>query len=197
MTFFTVKMRVTLTDIGRIAIIQIRIQIPDTRTVNTHIIAETQVRHIRQLIADTCRRYHIIKIFVEVITFAQQVFHFLLGMFIAHTQSSGNLLRPQPITHICSQNVVLMFVMRAMLFIQYIVSRSSYLTFITVVFRRVVTKNIFSSGFQCMYLADGCCIVSLKSMFRSILRTIVIQVIQTLQEVFPISSGMHVIISGV
>ena len=184
MTLFTVEVRVTLTDISRIAIIQIRIQIPDTRTVNTHIIAETQVRHIRQLIADTCRRYHIVKVLIEVITSAQQVFHFLLGMFIAHT-------------HICSQNVVLMFIMRAMLFIQYIVSRSPYLTFITVVFRRIVTENIFSSGFQCMYLADRRCIVSLKSMLRSILRTIVIQVIQTLQEVFPISSGMHVIISGV
>ena len=185
MTLFTVEVRVTLTDISRIAIIQIRIQIPDTRTVNTHIIAETQVRHIRQLIADTCRRYHIVKVLIEVITSAQQVFHFLLGMFIAHTQSSGDLLHP------------LMFIMRAMLFIQYIVSRSPYLTFITVVFRRIVTENIFSSGFQCMYLADRRCIVSLKSMLRSILRTIVIQVIQTLQEVFPISSGMHVIISGV
>ena len=111
MALFTIEVRVTLADVSRITIIKIRIQVPNTRTVNTHIITKTQVRHIRQLIADTCRRHHIIKVLVEIITSSQQIFHFLFGMLIAHTQSSGDLLHPQPITHICSQNVVLMLVM--------------------------------------------------------------------------------------
>ena len=43
MTLLTLQIRISLTDKHRILIIEIRIQIPDTRTPDTHIISTTQI----------------------------------------------------------------------------------------------------------------------------------------------------------
>ena len=43
MTLLTLQVRISLTDKHRILIIEIRIQIPDTRTPDTHIISTTQI----------------------------------------------------------------------------------------------------------------------------------------------------------
>ena len=41
MTLLTLQFRVTLSDEHRISVIKIRIQIPDTRPINTHIVSST------------------------------------------------------------------------------------------------------------------------------------------------------------
>ena len=43
MTLLTLQVRISLIDKHRILIIEIRIQIPDTRTPDTHIISTTQI----------------------------------------------------------------------------------------------------------------------------------------------------------
>ena len=43
MALLTLQIRISLTDKHRILIIEIRIQIPDTRTPDTHIISTTQI----------------------------------------------------------------------------------------------------------------------------------------------------------
>ena len=43
MTLLTLQVRISLTDKHRILIIEIRLQIPDTRTPDTHIISTTQI----------------------------------------------------------------------------------------------------------------------------------------------------------
>ena len=46
MTFLTLQVRISLINKHRILIIEIRIQIPDTRTPDTHIISTTQILHL-------------------------------------------------------------------------------------------------------------------------------------------------------
>ena len=66
MAFLTIQIGIALRDIGRITVIQVGIQIPDARTVDTHVITQTQVGHIRQLPADAGEDY-IVEILLEVI----------------------------------------------------------------------------------------------------------------------------------
>ena len=47
MALLTVQFRITLTDVGGVGIIQIRIQVPDSRTIDTHVVAQAQIGHIR------------------------------------------------------------------------------------------------------------------------------------------------------
>ena len=70
MAFLTIQIGVALRDIGRITVIQVGIQIPDARTVDTHVITQTQVGHIRQFPADAGGRNYIVEILLEVIAFA-------------------------------------------------------------------------------------------------------------------------------
>ena len=83
MTLFTVEVRVTLTDISRIAIIQIRIQRPDSRTIDTHVVPQTQIGHIRQLVADRSGRHYVVEVLCEILAAAHQILHILDGMLVA------------------------------------------------------------------------------------------------------------------
>ena len=70
MAFLTIQIGIALRDIGRITVIQVGIQIPDARTVDTHVITQTQVGHIRQLPTDAGGRNYIVEILLEVIALA-------------------------------------------------------------------------------------------------------------------------------
>ena len=85
MTLLTLKMRITLMDIGGRRVVEIGIEIPNARTVNAHIVPQSQVRRLRQFVADACRRYKIIEVLPEVVTTPQFVLHILQGMLIAQT----------------------------------------------------------------------------------------------------------------
>ena len=62
MALLTVQFRITLTDVGGVGIIQIRIQVPDSRTIDTHVVAQAQIGHIRQLVADGGGRHYVVKV---------------------------------------------------------------------------------------------------------------------------------------
>ena len=85
MTFLTLKMRITLIDIGGRRVVEVRIEIPDARTVDAHVVAYAQVRCLRQFIANAGRGHKIVEVLREVITTPQFVFHILQGMLIAQT----------------------------------------------------------------------------------------------------------------
>ena len=120
-------------------------------------------------------------------------------MLITHTKSSGNLLHFQSISKVCSQNVILVFIMRTVIIVKLIISLSCWRLFITIIFRRIITENIFRTGFKSMYLADRRRIISLESMFSSILGSIIMLIFHTFHKILPIRSYiLHIIIiSGV
>jgi len=161
MAFLAVQIGITLCDIGGIAVIEIRIQVPDARTVNAHVIAEAQVGHIRQLPADAGGRDYVVKVFLEVLASAQKVFHILYGMLVAYAQSAGQLFYLQRITGISSQDVIQMLVVRTMVFIEFIIGLLPCATLKAVVLGTVVAKDIFSSGLNGVHLADRSSIIRL------------------------------------
>ena len=83
MALLTVQLRITLADIGGVRIIQIRIQRPDSRTIDTHVVSQTQIGHIRQLVADGSGRHYVVKVLCEILTAAHQILHILDGMLVA------------------------------------------------------------------------------------------------------------------
>lgn len=80
---------VSLTDVGGVAVVQIGIEVPNARTVDAHIVAQTKVGHIRQLPSQGCRRHYVVEVLGEVVTLAYEVLHILNGMFVAHTEPAG------------------------------------------------------------------------------------------------------------
>ena len=83
MALLTVQLRITPADVGWVGIVQIRIQRPDTRTVDTHVVPQAQVGHIRQLIADGGGRHYVVKVLCEVLAAPHQILHILDGMLVA------------------------------------------------------------------------------------------------------------------
>ena len=83
MALLTVQLRITLADIGGVRIIQIRIQRPDSRTIDTHVVPQTQIGHIRQLVADRSGRHYVVEVLCEILTAAHQILHILDGMLVA------------------------------------------------------------------------------------------------------------------
>ena len=63
---FRIQVGITIADGGRITGIPERIQVPDTRTVDTHVIICTQRHGVTQHIRNVGRRYDVIKICIEV-----------------------------------------------------------------------------------------------------------------------------------
>ena len=83
MALLTVQLRITLADIGGVRIIQIRIQRTDSRTIDTHVVPQTQIGHIRQLVADRSGRHYVVEVLCEILAAAHQILHILDGMLVA------------------------------------------------------------------------------------------------------------------
>ena len=80
MTLLTLQFRITLTDEHRVTIIKIRIQIPNTRTIDTHIISTTQCLRLSQLNTHRYRRYQIIIAHFEIFTCTNNIAYILCRM---------------------------------------------------------------------------------------------------------------------
>ena len=59
MVFLSIEIRISIANIKRVNIINIRIEMPDTWSVNTHIISQTQCLCHTHLIRQSQRRNHI------------------------------------------------------------------------------------------------------------------------------------------
>jgi hypothetical protein len=77
-----------LLDIGGSRVVDIRIEVPDTRAIDAHIVTQAQIGCLSQFVANAGRRYEIIEVLREVVNTSQFVFHILQGMFVAQSQAS-------------------------------------------------------------------------------------------------------------
>ena len=100
MAFFTFQVRVTLGDKHRIQIIKIRIQIPDARTPDTHIITCTHILSLAELHAKRDGWHQVAEVRVKILTRSNDIFHPLHSLFIAHSRLEGEILIFQCISEI-------------------------------------------------------------------------------------------------
>ena len=163
MTFLTFQWSISLSDMSRIRIIQVRIQKPDTGTPDTHIISQTNIRHVRNFKSQTGRRHPIVEIRIKTLLRLLCIFHILHCSFITHTGTTRKLLHLNTITDICRQNIIQMFIMATSVLI------IIFIFIITVVIAMIITNNIFQPRFKRMNFCNRGSIISLKSMLRTIL----------------------------
>ena len=154
---------ISLSDMSRIRIIQVRIQKPDTGTPDTHIISQTNIRHVRNFKSQTGRRHPIVEIRIKTLLRLLCIFHILHCSFITHTGTTRKLLHLNTITDICRQNIIQMFIMATSVLI------IIFIFIITVVIAMIITNNIFQPRFKRMNFCNRGSIISLKSMLRTIL----------------------------
>ena len=185
MAVFAFQLRISLREAGRIAVVKIRIQIPYPRTVDTHVIPQPEIRQVSQFPSQRSRRYYVIIVFPEIFSSPQQVLHVFNSMFITHAQPAGKFFQGKSITQIRGDDIILMAVMRTVLLIKKEFG-SSCRTEITVVVGGIVAQNIFHSGFHLMILPERSREISLESMFRSILLSVIALVFQPAQIFAPV-----------
>ena len=82
-------------------------------------------------------------------------------MLVTYAQPAGELLHFQGITGIGSQNIIQVFVVGTMVFIEFIIGLLPCGALEAVVLGSIVAKDVFNSGFYCVHLADGSRIIGL------------------------------------
>ena len=71
-------------------------------------------------------------------------------MLVTYAQPAGELLHFQGITGIGSQNIIQVFVVGTMVFIEFIIGLLPCGALKTVVLGSIVAKDVFNSGFYCL-----------------------------------------------
>ena len=167
MTFLTLQVRISLINKHRILIIEIRIQIPDTRTPDTHIISTTQILRLAKLYTQRNGRNQITKIRIKVLARTHQILHFLYSLLITQSRFKSKSLVFQRISGISRENMIQMTVLATTILIICIVFTCS-LGFIKPIITGVTSENIFGTGFNCMQLSNRSSIVNLESLLHRI-----------------------------
>ena len=116
-----VQVRIAPADGRRVAVVQIRVQVPDARTVNTHIIPHAHVGEVAHFPPHRCRGDHVVKVLAEVLAPSQQILDVLYRMFIAHAQPCRQLFPAQAVAQVSGYDVVHVAVVRAVFLVKDIV----------------------------------------------------------------------------
>ena len=167
MTLLTLQVRISLIDKHRILIIEIRIQIPDTRTPDAHIISTTQILRLAKLYAQRNGRNQITKIRMKVLTRPHQILHLLYGLLITQSRFKSKSLVFQRISGISRKDMIQMTVLTATIFIICIVFICS-LGFIKPIITGITSENILGTGFNRMQFPNRSSIVHLESLLHRI-----------------------------
>ena len=149
MTLFTFQIRISLIDKHRILIIEIRIQVPDTRTPNTHIISTTKILGLTEFYTQRNRRDQIAKIRAKILARTDQILHFLYSLLITKPRFKSEILIFQCISGISRNNMIQMAVFATTIFIIRIVFTPSW-SVIKSIITGVASENIFGTGFNRM-----------------------------------------------
>ncbi len=177
MTFLTLQIRITLTDKHRVLIVKIRVQVPDTRTPDTHIITGTYVLRFADLHPQRDGRHQVTEIGMEILSRTDNIFHPLYGLFVAESRFESKVLISQRISGIGGQDMVQMTVIAAAVLVVCIIIAASC-CLVKLIITGVPPEDILHAGFNRMQFADRCRIIHLKGLFHSIRLTVRMVIVQ-------------------
>ena len=176
MGFFGIKVGVTVTDRSRIAGITKRIQILNTRTVDSHVIIESKIGSHAQHIRNIDCRNDIIEVCAEITLWHQVVFHIHEGMLVSYTCLEPPFAQFQLIVGIRCKDISVLFKLTALIHIL-----DASLTFVFIehfTVAGIVSVDIFAAEIDIMLFRDRVYIINLCRMFRRVRIVIVILIAQ-------------------
>ena len=156
------QIRITITDAGRVASVSERIQIPDTRTTDSHVIGGSQCLGLSQLVREHHRRNNVIKAGIEILLGHLVILHIHESMFVAYTHLGSHFLPLQLVVAISSQDVLgLLEVVR-----QILVHLIFAIIFLEILaFTLVVSHDVFGTEIDVVHVRNRIGIVQLEGMF--------------------------------
>ena len=198
MTFLTLQIRISLTDKHRVLIVKIRIQVPDSRTPDTHIITCAQILRLTDFHPQRDRRNQVTVVRMKILTRTYNIFHPLYGLLVTDTRLERKVLILQGISRIGRQDMVQMAVLTAAAFVVHIIIASAC-RFIEPVVAAVASENILRSRLNRMQFTNRSGIVHLKSLLHRIRLTIrmVVSQPQPFNQVIFLPIGEYIQISVV
>ena len=105
-----VEVGITIAQRNGVGLVHIRIQVRDTRTADAHIVGESQVAALRDVILCAGRRNQASVAGAEVVSVAQMILHVLPGVFVAKTCLQSELIEVAGIFAVACQDRVLVLV---------------------------------------------------------------------------------------
>ena len=193
MGLFTFQIRITVTDRSRVAGVSKRIQKPNTRPADTHIIRCPQTLSRSQLVREHQGWNQIIKLSIKLL-----ILIFIIRihkcMLIANSRLSTEFFVLQLIAQISSQNILLMIILRTHILIILIFSGFIGQIIFTITFTS--TKNILYTSFNAVYRIYRIGIVQLSRMLLCagiIFKILVLQKIRNIQRILIIRIRFTVI----
>ena len=193
MGLFTFQIRITVTDRSGVAGVSKRIQKPNTRPTDTHIIRCPQTLSRSQLVREHQGWNQIIKLSIKLL-----ILIFIIRihkcMLIANSRLSTEFFVLHLIAQISSQNILLMIILRAHILIILIFSGFIGQIIFTITFTS--TKNILYTSFNAVYRIYRIGIVQLSRMLLCagiIFKILVLQKIRNIQRILIIRIRFTVI----
>ena len=138
-----------------------RIQVPDARTADSHVVGGSQCLGRRQLVGEHHGRYDVVKACIEILFRHLGVFHIHEGMFVAYAHFGSHLLPFQHVVSVGSQNVLRLLEIVGQVIVHLI---------FTVVFLEilaltlVVSQDVLGTEVDVVHIRNGIGVIQLEGM---------------------------------
>ena len=172
MCLFRIQVWITVADGSRVADIAERIQVPDTRTVDTEVVVGSQGHGRTEHVGEIGRWYDVVEICVEVPVGHIGIFHIHDGMFVAYTGLETEFFPFQLIVGVSGQDVLSLVELTVQVFGRL---HGAVVVFpVILAVAGIQPVDVFQSGIHIMHVVDGVYVVHLCGMFRGMCIVVII-----------------------